>query len=701
MQLIQCIATHGSLYNNLILNFKDDVNILYGESGSGKTILIEAIIETVFDLLSPDFFKNNQVQQIHLNITFKYNNTDYRIIRDKGGIELHNFTTSKTVTCSKDESHEERRETIFNYDTDLFHFLSKVTADTVKNTSFITSPVSGKVAVPDYKTVLPLLFSDNSNFYQQCAFLSEYMKTDDNPLINDYNRIKRELKEVDHEIEIRNLRISKFTKIKEEHTQLFDEHKALEHEIESITSRLDLLKTLKQKQCDYSKMVAEKEALEKDYLTEKELEESIGKMVALIRRQYPLFLALDDQQKKFLPEIRTTFTTIQDIINSINKKNETGEQVRQKYKKTTITLSAVPLIISIIFYTQRDLFFLGIPGFQLALYFFIAAITSACWGLLALFFRMKRYCTEELYEQKTHHDLQLKTLLNKTNINIGESNSTELYELILQFFQEYSSFEEMRSEISDMKKSAKADYNDFYSKKIKLASHCIKEIERSFRSDCETAGIKYSSLSDFSYDAIAADFQRQIDTIKEKSTHFSDLLSQINSELDQFNNEKADNSDVSNRRETISDKLEKHQKKINSCTFITETFETVIQEKERLVFDEYSRTAYAHFLSLCGSAEVLSEEDFKSMLHKESTITLSPVHAHFFNVSLIISLNDFMTLKKPIIPLFADEPAMFMDKKRIDLLLPALKKISQKRQVILITHDSNTYESFGHGITFS
>jgi len=701
MRFIQCIASHNTLFNNTIIQFKEGTNILYGESGSGKTRLVEAINHTVWNLLSSRVFSNDEINSINLNITISHNDKDFRIIRDKSGIEIQNLNDSSIASLNSSHGEEEIHSIMAKFDDSLYKLLSSVNHDVYRNTSYVSSPVNEKSFFPDFKTVLPLVLSDSTHFFNHRIFLNDFLKNEANPFTLNYNKIKKELKEMDHEIEIKNLRFSKFSKIEQEKDELFEEYSDYEKKTEELLNKIEKLKLLESQKEKYTLLSADKKKLNESFEAEKKLEENINHLLDCIKKQYPLFLSLDNAQKNSLPEIQTTFTSIQKTINLITKRKEAKAKTAQQWKKTMALVTITPLIAAIFFFLNRQISLYGLEALQLALYSSITASVAAISGLTALFFSLKKYDLKDLNEQKSEKDSHLVSLLEKNNIRIGKSSSTELYELILRFFQEFNSFEEMRAEISSLKRSMTPNYKKYYSEKINDVSQSLNNIEDKFLIECKAIGIKCPSIDEFNYDSINADFEHQIETLNEKSNGVKELLSRIDKELEQFNGSNKVGDELSSRRESVKTELNQIQKKVNTFDFIESIFKTILKEKETAFFNRFSETGYVFYSNLCGKNPTLDETEFKDILMKKTDIPLSPVQSHFLYLSLIITLNNFISPNSPSLPLIVDEPGLFMDKKRIDLLLPAVKKISDTRQVIIITHDSNTYESFGHRINIS
>ena len=701
MRFIQCIASHNPLFNNTILQFKEGANVLYGESGSGKTKLVEAINHTVWNLLSPDIFSNKEINSISLNITISHNNNDFRIIRDKSGIEIQNLKDSSIASLNSSQSEEEIHAIISNFDNSLYKLLSSVSHNVYSNTSYVPSPVNEKSFFPDFKSILPLVLSDDTHFFNHRTFLNNFLKNEDNPLTVNYNKTRKILKEMDHEIEIKNLRFSKFSKIEQEKEELFREYSNYENQTGELLNKIDKLKTLESQKEKYNRLSARKEKLNDEFTAEKKMEESVNHLSDSIKKQYPLFLSLDNAQKSSLPEIQTTFSAIQKAISAITKRKESKAKAVRQWKKSMLLVIMIPAAASIFFFLNQHISVYGIGALRLALYSSIIVSVAAISGFTALFFSLKKYDLKELIEDKQEKDSLLVSLLQKNNIRIGKSSSTELYELILRFFQEFNSFEEIRAEIADLKNTITPDYKKHYSHKIGELTLSIKNIEEKFLMECKAIGINCPSINDFNHDSISADIEHQIETIKEKSSSVRELLTRIDSELEQFNGNNKVGDELGFRRETVKAELNQLQKKVNTFDFIESVFKTILKEKENTIFDRFCETGYNFYEKLCGKNPTLDKAEFRDIVFKKAEIALSPVQSHFLCLSLIITLNNFISPDSPSLPLIADEPGLFMDKKRIDLLLPAVKKISDTRQVILITHDSNTYESFGHRINIS
>ena len=144
--------------------------------------------------------------------------------------------------------------------------------------------------------------------------------------------------------------------------------------------------------------------------------------------------------------------------------------------------------------------------------------------------------------------------------------------------------------------------------------------------------------------------------------------------------------------EEISMTLDKLHSKEKSICFITSTLDEAINNREEKQLNKLVNKSLETLNFLTGNQFItkINEETVKKIItNQETSFENNPMITHLLMLSIKIALTNFLNDIELTLPLIIDDQFLFMDDERGERLKDLVMNISDKRQVILFTHQSD------------
>jgi DNA repair exonuclease SbcCD ATPase subunit len=705
VRFVQCIATKGNLFNNTLLEFDPDVTILYGSSDTGKTLLLSAICDTLWGGVG--IFKSSGNENLWsdflLNIVIEHNNEKYRVVREAETYSITSLTDNITIN-QKHYTGEEFVIQLCETFPEFYNYTFAIGNDDFFKTSFAKSPVDDGDLLTDLSTVRSILLNDVSSYFSKFQNLEKFFEKGNinNQLIVITNRLSKELRESEREIEIRDIKQTRFGKMKNELELIQEEIDELNNKKENLNLLRDTVGKLDDIITQIHDLEQEIESYQTTLTSEKEKKGKVKKMETVIKRTYPRFLNIK-RSTKVLNEIQKEFSKIQELIS---KRQSLIDKLSDSKKKNTKRV----FIFSILSLT----FFLG-SAFVLPLVAdeyssTLSTLTPVIFGVVSLLFGIiyhfvlnKKYSIETVNSEIEEKFNILRQLLTRANIDTEGMESDELYELILHFFQEYDTFTEKKEELDSVNSSIDLENEKSIKDQIKANKDQIKNLEIRFNGLCAEFSLdgrrtdEFNSASEYSY------IDQQLKQLNEEIEKNNQLKVEIKNEINRFSHTKESEDAVNENHIKIKTRHKKYREQLNSVYKIIELMRECTVKRESKIMDEFAEKGYKYYSELSGGkTSINSSKIYKQLMSGTKNFHFEkPSLKQIFTISTKLAFTDFVSPDKEPLPLILDEPGIYMDKKKQQILLKYIEEISQKRQIVVLTHDKEIYEKVGRLIEIS
>ncbi len=702
MQIVQCIASKGSLFSNTMIELGASVNVVFGQSDSGKTLLFNALCDTIWGGPGTAASDRSLWEDFWLNCVTEVFGKRYRVIRDIDGVSVTGLSASRTVSQGSAADGDFFRE-VRNVFRTYYDATFAVGSGIYFRTCFAQSPVDEQRYMDTFEELRPLLMNDISSYYSKFELLDAFFDTEniDNQLLVYTNRIQKELRECEREIEIRNIRHSKYVKLQNEGLALKEEIEALESEKKDLNGRRGAVAETGRMQSKLRDLIAENESLRELLEHEHDKRGKVASIEKLIKRTYPRFQKIK-KDSGILAGIKNEFTVIQSLLQ---KRLDLSDRLAEA-RSVNIRRTGGILLLLALASAGYFLFMDSIP----AGYRTIAAgtvsglsVLTVVIGVIMHFFYGRRFNDDEINTTLEERFKTLRSLLHKTNIDSSAIESDELYELILHFFQEFDSYAEQKDELESVSSSIDLKNEAEIEKKINANITVMAEVEQTAANLCKRHGISFNNLDDFNSSGEFLAIDQEIEKIDAEIQKNSVLYREIQNELDRFGHGGAAEDQLSERYDSLREQYETLKRRVDSVRGVLELMTECVAKRERKLFESFSATGYRIFNELTeGKTSLNSEDMYRKVLSRPlEEVFPKPSLRQIFLLSEKLALGDFISIGGERLPLILDEPCVYMDKKRIEIVLKYIEIAAQRRQVVILTHDQQTYRRFGRHIEIS
>lgn len=719
MHITQCIATKKGLFNNIVIDFDNEITILYGANDTGKTLLAKSIIDIIWGTFSNTPILTKETwSDYHISIATSFENNSYRFIKNENNhfaLTNANINNQEEIfSAKKDEFEKINLNKIVEKSPDfskenIFKYLSSFDTDIIFNAFFLFSPMSQESNYTINQDILKRIFL-NDNF----TFSSSYKIIKDgfvernvnnkfyNNLFSNILHYENEIKETEKKLQIIELQNSKHEKINLEKSIIEKENVQIKESIIELNEKIDLSSKINEKINEYTSIKEKTDFLRDEIEQEKNTQQSFKSMIDNIKQKFTNF-------DNFIKLKKETLDTIQKAYKAIR---EVDEKIDDFYTKISIKKSKIRRLIILFFITAASPITAGhfFPKFPISYQtepLIAGIITSSSFFLmfiLALIHMVdnKKKAILKLKNEKKEKEDNLHSILNENKISsIEDSTTEEIYEFLLQYFEEYSSFSEKINEIEEVKKTIKG--NNYYKKEkerlknslliLGTLSNEIKNMTNQLDYD-----IDIEEITNFNVNIIISDFEKEIKQFQDKLSKNEEMLKEINIKITDKSNNESNFTKLIEEKNIKTEALEELQNYKKSFELISETFEEAAKERSEKQLNKLilKTSDIFNFLTDNHYLAKLEKNDYLDLICNENCSKITnPSVKHLLLLSIKLALSDFIETSGYNLPLIIDEPAIFMDNNRYKKFIEIIKEYSKKRQVIILTHDNNSYQGIG------
>ncbi len=701
MQYNRCIVSKPGLLDNVVVDFDKSLTLVSGKNGSGKSLIARCLIEGIWRRFSgngllPDDLWNSLFIDVRFQLDekssyqFSNNSSRYLTIRSLDNSKDHIIYSDDVTENGKNGRIDIEKLSNGNM---LKSFISNVNINSFTSTSFIPSPTEMEsVHNLDYRSIKDIILSDSTGFYKKYNDLKAWLSGTEgsrNILDKNIKDLENQLHEIDKKVQIFDMKNSRVSKLHNERNEVLNELKEMEGSLKRLNSRHEVLHRILENLGKASEFRENYERIRNEFEDEKRKRKTVTEIRKELDKLFPQFRNIRDIDNSSLDKLQEIYSEIRNLNEKIDKFFNKREVTRNRLKKVglAINLSAFSVIFSILYHNgfsfKEDLFVLaGIFGFSLisSLLLLLHSIISSKSDKVVLF-----------GNEKNDLEDKLKKVLNENNVDLEGYKLSELYEFLLQYFEEYIEFTEKSKDLITMEDSLK---DNEHLKKIKNELNQLKKLDDETRSEINNC---INSLEDNSDIELESRKIRELITLAETDIRKisreielkKKILGQIDAEIGENPEDRSSIEILDGSREETTKRLSMIKSTEMSLHFIMEIMEEAVLHNEEKQLSRLVNLSYERFNFLTENKEIgnVDKKLIKRILvenTKPAEFNAQTVHLLYLSVKL--ALTDFLKDNNLSLPFIIDDPFLFMDDDRINRFRELITYISRQRQIIIFTH---------------
>jgi len=706
MHYIRCIVYKNGLFDNRILNFSDRLTIVFGKNASGKSLLARSLIDSLWrkfssrNLLGEDIWSS-----LYLDVLFALSDEGYYRVRNTSdnNFRIHYVhNNDEHLIFSKSKTEETPDNAISNLSATtqgsrrLRDFLSKIDFGTFIFSSFIPSSADiSKDPLIDYTILKKIILGESTGFYDHYTNIKKLLdESGDNPgrLYPQILKYEEQRRELDKKIMIIDISGSKHEKLNREKNNIREEIEELNGSLDSLSSQKEILNKIIENLNKVDSLKNEFQSIKDEIQREQQKIKSITDMKNEIDTLFPQFSGIDINDSSNLDRLQEIFNDIRNLNEKIDNFYFRKTLSKKRFNRVSIAVSVTAILSS--------LFILIKTGFVFDKYLFpLSILLSVAPALIAgyLFYLMLSDNPKELKqlgEERKRFKEKIKKYMEKRNFELEDYKLTEIYELLLQYSEDYINYTDRKKNIAQIKSSLKEEE---YMHRIQMKLDELKREEEQIKDEIHTSIDTLKIIGDIENETTRIEeLIRNIDTemaiINEKIETKENILNKIDGEFIQTSTDSGQMNALIEEKNSVDKMLKKWKINQNSLKFIAQLLSVAVERNEKKQLKKLIDSTLDKFNHLTGNQYItrIDENMLSGMVsNNRMAEELPPPLFHALMMSMKISLSEFIQFDDRGIPLLIDEPFQFMDDERCGRFRDLVSYISNKRQVIIFTHHSD------------
>jgi DNA repair exonuclease SbcCD ATPase subunit len=698
LRINSCIASLDGGSGGRELTFKSNVTVLYGPNGSGKTRLVRAITELLWGSGS-NASVSTSWDNIYLSISASIRNENCTIIRNRNtSLSIHcmvNGEDRPILTLSNIGSHQSEINipdelSSSASSTLLLRHLARFTYDSFSATSYMSSPLEGPSYIA-YDHLRTYFTDDGSRFVKAFQNLSSEDSTALKALIREISDHEAEHKRIRKEIDIIDLSSSRAKKLQKERMQLRSELIKLYDVLKRLISAKNLAEHLTAKREEAELLENSIETMEAEIASEQSKINAFDESRSSLSKIFPQFAHFTETQRNNLGKIHEMYRSINKGHDIVEKCKKEKSSIAKRFASRLIISSILLLPVPAVLFRVPSYFteFIALSGsiFSIALWLIIAMISIVSFRV-----QNKKVPLNQSIDNLESQEYRLREILKENSVELDNCSPHETYEFLLQYFEEYGSFSDHEWETDSLGQNIKDDsyfdHKNHELSELKLRlSDLRNDIKSEFVSACSIAEIKESENAESLLKYIQADILR----LNEQINSLEDMNSKLSSEIER-EEPRADLKTLYESYNRIEERIENLKALERSIRCAVALHEETATRREMRLLGVSIRDAVPifHALTLNRYISTVNDQTLHSFITSSKPFENTTI-GHSLLLAYKLSLTRIMDEEQTMIPLFLDEPSANMDSERIKKFIEIIRRFSEKRQIIILTHNKEMF----------
>lgn len=517
------------------IEFDEKTSILHIRDND-KFNLFKSLFREIFSLSSDYKAKNERT--ISFNLHVLYNNVKCRL-DSRGGI-----TDDRNMEDETSHVPENRHITLSQY---LEYFSNNI----FPMLSYIET---GNKTAPEIDPE-----SLNTAFINMEMLKLNIPVADPEKLLKEKEQELSELIKNKELIEIKKMRKEKLQKEISSVTRVLNR---LNRNLKSLEDFRETLNSISEKIAIKDKLASKTNKWKKDVLNLRELKDRLNNLEKELKNEFPQFKNYTENLAD-LEEVEKSFNTLKDINSRIDSIKNSAGIIRKRASRIAggITVFSITALL-----------FLSVKGdTEPILFIGSASVITVLLTFIISYFKIKKYNPESLTDEKEIHQKKLTESLGSSSFSFESYKTEELYEFLLQYFDDFIKFSEIQSEISSLKEemSSLPGLRET-EKKLETQNSEISAIEKDISGKLESLDSSIIAVEDIE--------------------NISGYISEINDLIESAENEIRQQDSI---RKKIENEIADYDKKDNTGISFTVQLDE-INEKIQNAENEKTAMSYLH-----------------------------------------------------------------------------------------------------------
>lgn len=688
MKLVRSIVSKIGFAESKQTDFSDGIHFIFGKNNSGKTLISKSFIDTLYPE-HPSLVDTDAWDTMFATFTLQSSQTKVDIQR-KGNKEIKIFEIAADGSTIKEEalplSDASRGSFPVNFLDRLHVLFSK---DAFATISYIPSPLDTQYYSKDFsENMKEILLLDSSLYY--CAFtrlFGDKIHNTDNYNAHVIAEIQSKIKHCKTKLDLMELKEQKQKKqhaeiqeINEKIASYSGEINELQKKIEACNRYIDTLSAIDTVTGQLQTVTSQITALEEKL-------DAIEKNTRLLATKYPQFRDFSSEKRNNIHMMQTIYRQIQAISEEI-------ETIIFEQENKNHTLARNLLIINILFALGVLSVFLkpfagigAVHRWLLVSFLILIQISSIGYYLIYTMMHSFKKIVQPLQQQKEAYQIKLETLLNQNGIALDGITIDEIYEFLLQYFEEYNAYNEKQIDLMTMQKEIDDNTSiDILEDEKRKLNDTVTLLNEQLIALVKDIGVTIESAEHCM--AVKASIQNEMDEKKSLIVSLQNKLSDIPEDGIDFDDEK---NGILQEIAELEKELDTIHEKNRIINVIASSFNAAIQRYYNDRFDVLTVKIKTMIQDFTRNKFGKIDEEYIKKIITNSINTPNASLKYCIYVASIFALYELLRQELPHVhlPLIIDDPFVLMDEDAIVEFANQLQLWTENRQVIVFTHNSS------------
>jgi len=713
VRIKKCIATCPGVFQDKTIVLNDGITVVHGKNNAGKTLLSRAMIDAIFPFTSSPLLEGESWKNISIEIDTRFDNATYRFMRkdmnhcsintvnDRGSI-LHSHKINNTGNSISDIVHELQSKNGF---VRLSDFYRNIGFHGFIAAGYLPSAVDLDNLPPVSRDSIDfLLLQDRSNYYAAYSAIQESYSNRDisskvhNELMNQTFKFERLHKDTVKKLELMKINASKREKQQGELARYNEEIKSISSKIDAFSIRKNHISRILEACSRKNTLVQDIQNIQKKIKTGIEQEKEIAAREKELEKSYPQFRNFDQAKKNNIKHMQDRYREIRTINEKIENELFKRESRVRRVGSILAGINLLVLAAVVWLFLQTSLILSRDEKVIIIGSMIIMQLLSY---ISHIIYRYRLFHSSVIYnleQQKQDLEQKLENILRANDIDMQNIDLEEIYEFLLQYFEEYGEFNEKQLDLYMLKKAHNEQYiNSSLEEKKEALEADLQSLSGTIQEMANMAGIDAEILNDEeSLLTMMDETIEKIDTLTSELTAKQKIADSISFNLQE-------SPDATNEQKQLEQQLDEYNEMLDTLTrrqkhvkYLLDLFDESIQNRMQIQMEQLVHTTASIFRELTGSSysQPIDMNTIVNVMEKNHTDSTRNVSfSHLLQLAIKCALHDFLVDSGVSIPLILDDPLVFIDEDKIDAFGKIIEKTAQSRQVIVFTH-SNALNSW-------
>ncbi len=445
----------------------------------------------------------------------------------------------------------------------------------------------------------------------------------------------------------------------------------------------DTLQNISEKIVLRDKLTSKINACKKDVLKLRDLKNNLNELEKGLKTEFPQFKNYAENLAD-LEEVEKNFNNLKEINSRIDRMLNSEKTIR---KRTFRTIGGIAV------FSITALLFLSIKGDTSPLpYIAASSVIISILAALISYMKLKKYNPESLTAEKEIHQKKMTESLGNSSFSFDNYKTEELYEFLLQYFDDFIKFSEIQSEIAELKKEL-SSLPELKETEKKLDSQIseVSAIEKDIALKLE--GLDQSILTIEDIENIAhytSEINDLITTVEDQIKHEDSIRKKIEHEIADY--DKKDNTGTSYNLQLadIDEKIKNAEDEKAAISYLHDIIEVSSRKWNNDKLETLSELSWKIINDILPEYGLKPEDIHREAIHHfitrgESTSPLNDIPYSLIKISLINAFEKITESSLLLPPLLLVLKPDSDENSICEKIIKNVLELFPERQVIIIT----------------